>query len=290
MSYEQPLAYVLGLQGVALLQAFIGEHDKQFVEARLTEIRELLADERLAHGVEVAQVSTVDGYRTWSATYDNPDNGAFVIDEPIVERILGELPAGVALDAACGTGRYSAILARLGHRVIGVDSSPDMLALARERLPGTEFKLGDLHRLPVDEVDLIVCGLALTHNPDLGPIFAEFARVLRPGGHLVVVDLHPDAILRGSIPGVRGPDGEPGRLVTYRHSLGDYLRASLEAGLVLRRCEEPKVATKTEKASETGPWDVWPWSLAALAPDAAYAATGPALVVWQFQRDTLRTM
>nr|WP_042186266.1 class I SAM-dependent methyltransferase [Kibdelosporangium sp. MJ126-NF4] len=291
MIHEHPLAYVLGLEGVALLQSFIGEHDREFVEARLAEIRELLADERLARPVDVTPVATVDGYRTWSATYDDPANAAFAIDVPILERILDDLPVGTALDAACGTGRYAEILAERGHRVIGVDSSPDMLDLARKRLPDSEFRVGELHDLPIGDVDLIVCGLALTHTPDLGPIFAEFARVLRPGGHLVVADIHPDGVLRGSIPTVRGPNNEPCRLVTYRHSMGDYLRAALAAGLVLRGCEEPRSeAGPGPKGEEVGPWDVWPWSLAALVPEAAHAAAGPQLVVWHFQRDTLRTM
>jgi ubiquinone/menaquinone biosynthesis C-methylase UbiE len=83
----------------------------------------------------------------------------------VVHEIVGALPAGVALDAACGTGRYADFLARRGHRVIGVDGSPDMLARARVRVPEAEFLVGDLHRLPVAdaEVDLVVCGLALTH-------------------------------------------------------------------------------------------------------------------------------
>ncbi|WP_173123912.1 class I SAM-dependent methyltransferase [Kibdelosporangium persicum] len=292
MIYEHPLAYVLGLEGVALLQGFIGEHDREFVDARLAEIRELLADERLTQPVEVTQVSTVDGYRTWSARYDEPDNAAFAVDIPIVTGILDDLPVGVALDAACGTGRYAELLAERGHRVIGVDSSPDMLALARKRLPGSDFRQGDLHSLPVgEEVDVITCGLALTHNRDLGPIFAEFARVLKPGGHLVIADIHPDGVLRGSIPTVRGPNNEPARLVTYRHSIGDYLRAALQAGLVLRRCDEPRATGGPQpKGTEIGPWDVWPWSLAALVPEAAHAAAGPQLVVWHFQADTLRTM
>ncbi|MFI5584740.1 methyltransferase domain-containing protein [Amycolatopsis sp. NPDC051758] len=51
---------------------------------------------------------------------------------------------------------------------------------------GGDFRLGELTHLPVDDaaVDLVVCGLALTHAADLGPVLAEFARVLRPGGHV----------------------------------------------------------------------------------------------------------
>ncbi|MFF1613714.1 class I SAM-dependent methyltransferase [Amycolatopsis sp. NPDC058278] len=295
MIYEDPRAYLLGLEGMALLRAFTGEFGRDFVEARIAEIRRVLADEGLADAaVEVERVGTVTGYRLWSATYDRP-NSAFDLDEPVVQAIVDALPVGVALDAACGTGRYAEFLARRGHRVIGVDGSPDMLARARTRVPPGEFLLGDLHRLPVADagVDLVVCGLALTHVPALEPVLAEFARVLRPGGHLVIADMHPDRVAQGAIPPVRGADGRPGRLRSYRHPIGDYLRAALAVGLRVRRCEEPPVPARDQPVpaarpgafEPVGPWDLWPWSLAGLVPEAARAvnAGAPALVIWHFQ-------
>ncbi|WP_142095683.1 class I SAM-dependent methyltransferase [Pseudonocardia cypriaca] len=294
MIYEHPLAYLIGLEGVALLRGFIGEYDRDFVEARIAEVRELLADESLADAaVAVERVGTVDGYRVWSATYDDGRNSAFDFDEPVVEEIVDALPAGVAVDAACGTGRFSALLAARGHRVIGVDSSPDMLARARENVPAGEFRSGDLGALPVEDAsaDLVTCGLALAHVPDLRPAFAEFARVLRPGGHLVISDMHPERIARGAIPTLRDADGRPGRLPGHRHLVGDYLRAALAVGLELRRCEEPVLepAPAAPPATELGPWDVWPWSLAAVVPEAARAADAgiPVEIIWHFRRTRL---
>ncbi|WP_241562241.1 class I SAM-dependent methyltransferase [Streptomyces hoynatensis] len=294
--HQNPLAYLLGLEGTALLRAFTGEHGRAFVDARIGEIRRLLEDETLADAaVDVARVGTVDGYRIWSRTYDGP-NSAFDIDEPVVGDILDGLPAGLALDAACGTGRMTALLAERGHRAVGVDSSPDMLARARERVPAGEFRLGDLHRLPVadDAVDLVVCSLALTHVPDLAPVMAEFARVLRPGGHLVTSDIHPDWVARGSIPAVRLADGGPARLATHRHPVGDYLRAALAAGLQVRRCEEPggrSAAATPQEAPRglpggVGPWEEWPWSLMELVPEATAAVNAgvPVELIWHFQR------
>lgn len=293
MIYEHPLAYLLGLEGIALLRGFTGEFDRDFVEARIAEIRGLLDDEALATAaVEVDRVDTVEGYRIWSPTYDQPGNAAFDIDEPLVKEIVDALPAGVALDAACGTGRHAHSLAERGHRVIGVDSSPDMLDRARARVPQGEFLLGDLRQLPVEDsaVDLVVCALALTHVPALEPVITEFARVLRPGGHLVIADMHPEAVARGSIPSLRGPDGRPGRLASYRHSVGDYLRAALPAGLRPLRCEEPGVPASDhsrppEPPTAIGPWELWPWCLSGLVPEAARAAIAgtPAMIVWHFQ-------
>jgi ubiquinone/menaquinone biosynthesis C-methylase UbiE len=78
------------------------------------------------------------------------------IEQPIVREILDGLPVGVALDAACGTGRHTAYLASLGHEVIGVDTSPEMLAHAREKVPDGAFYEAGLHdvALPDDSVDV----------------------------------------------------------------------------------------------------------------------------------------
>jgi SAM-dependent methyltransferase len=186
----------------------------------------------------------------------------------------------------------AALLAPRGHRVVGVDSSPDMLARARARVPEGDFRPGTLQQLPVadDSVDLVVCSLALTHVRDLGPVMEQFARVLRPGGHLVISDMHHEWVARGMVPPVRLPDGTRGRLTSYRHPTGDYLRAALPVGLQVRRCEEPLPAKPSAAQipsgrREPGPWELWPWCLADLVPEAAEAANEgtPVEVIWHFQ-------
>jgi hypothetical protein len=103
--YRHPLAYLLGLEGLALLRAYAGEYDRAFVAARPAEVGRLLeAEPLIGDGVTAGPVDTVAGYRVWSRTYDEP-NGTFEYEEPIIREILDTLPAGAALDAACGTGR-----------------------------------------------------------------------------------------------------------------------------------------------------------------------------------------
>ncbi|HJY02652.1 MAG TPA: class I SAM-dependent methyltransferase [Streptosporangiaceae bacterium] len=292
MIYQDPLAYLLGLEGIALLDAWAGDHDRAFTEARLAEIRRLLDDEQLRdRGVLVEQVSTATVYEQVSAGYDaDAGGGLFATDEPVVAEYLASREPGVALDAACGTGRFAEFLARRGHRVIGVDSSPDMLAHARQRVPGAEFRVAELDRLPLpeDSVDVIVCALALEHVPRLDPVLAEFARVLRPGGDLVISDIHHELLTRGSAMTIRGPAGEPRIAPGYRHQLGDYLRAALRHGLQVKRCEEPRAVRANEPpgepATEIGDWQDWPFSLMDYLPSAGRAAGGrPDLVIWHFQ-------
>lgn len=290
--YQDPLAYLLGLEGIALLDAWAGDYDRAFTDARLAEIRQLLDDAKLrGRGVATERVSSVTGYQQWSSSYDvDAGGGLFTVDEPVVAEFLSGREPGVALDAACGTGRFAEFLAKCGHRVIGVDSSPDMLAHARQRVPEGEFQMAELDRLPLpdDSVDVIVCALALVHVRRLEPVLAEFARVLRPGGDLVISDVHHELVTRGSVVKARRPKGEPCIVTTYRHQLGDYLRAALSLGLQVKRCEEPAAAWQDgplpEPATEIGDWRDWPWSLMGYLPSAARAAGGrPSLVIWHFQ-------
>jgi SAM-dependent methyltransferase len=220
------------------------------------------------------------------------------IEQPIVRSVLDGLPVGTALDAACGTGRHTAYLRELGHHVIGVDASPDMLARARERLPEVEFHEADLYRLPLadDAVDTVVCALALAHIPELAPVLAEFARVLRPGGHLVISDAHLlVSYLRPTLARRPGPDGRPSLLAEYHRPLSAYLAAALPLGFQVRRCEEPRRPrnSPTFDTSEPAP-DPLPthvsWDLLHRCPEASAAALGdsPVAVVWHFQLDATR--
>lgn len=238
------------------------------------------------------------GYQQYSGTYDEPGNGLFDYDEPFFHEILDDVPAGVALDAACGTGRIAAYLSEQGHQVIGVDSSPDMLTVARHRLPTAEFRLGELDHLPVadESVDIVTCALSLSHLAELGPAMSEFARVLRPGGHLVISDAHRQLIFNGVIVPALGPNGEPGLVPTFLYSAGDYLRAGLSAGLLVRRCEEPwglekgseedheEYAPPVPGQMQPGPWENWPFTLQWLIPDAVHSLTDPVAILWHFQR------
>jgi hypothetical protein len=86
----------------------------------------------------------------------------------------------------------------------------------------------------------------------------------------------------------RGPAGEPRIAPTYRHQLGDYLRAALRHGMQVKRCEEPRVVRAdgppAEAATEIGDWQDWPFSLGDYLPSAARAADNrPHLVIWHFQ-------
>jgi len=296
--YQHPLAYLLGLEGTALLRAFVGEYDRDFTMARLAEIRALLDSvDELGEGAVVDPIPTTEGYGSWAEFYDEPGNQLIDLEQPVVREILDGLPRGVALDAACGTGRHSAYLASLGHTVIGADSSAAMLERAREKVPRGEFYEADVDNLPLpdDHVDLVVCALALVHVPDLEPVLAEFVRVLRPGGSLVISDQR--GLIRGvGLPVVKArSDGSPGYMPIRSRLTSDYLAAALPLGLQVRRCEEPLrpfPLVDGNGSSDGAPVpDHVPgappniWALHRWCPDATNAAYRglPAAIIWHFQ-------
>jgi SAM-dependent methyltransferase len=297
--YQHPLAYLVGLEGVALLRAWGGDFDEEFVRARLAEVRRLLDDETLrAHpGVHVEPDATAAAYGQWSETYDDPGNGLLELDLPIIDAILDTLPAGTAIDTACGTGRLARRLAGRGHRVVGIDGSPAMVREARRKVTSVPFVVGDLHDLPLADasVDLVTNALALTHVPDLDVVVSELARVLRPGGVAIISDVHPELVHLGSTVKGEGPSGQPQLAACHQRTVSDYLRAALAAGFRVRGfAEAPTVervpvdaqATPAEPARDLGAWRDWPWTLLDWAPEAARAAWEiPALVVWHLERD-----
>ena len=104
--------------------------------------------------------------------------------------VLAPAPHGArALDAGCGTGFQTAILAELGYRTHGIDLSGGSLGVARERQPGAVFVRGDLTALPYADgvFDAAVCmGSTLDFVEDAGRAIRDLARVLRPGAPLLI--------------------------------------------------------------------------------------------------------
>jgi ArsR family transcriptional regulator len=99
-------------------------------------------------------------------------------------------------DLGCGTGPVAQALAPFVARVVSVDDSTAMLDAARERLQGianVELREGELEALPLPDrsLDAATLILVLHHLPDPAKVLAQVARVLRPGGRVLIVDMLP---------------------------------------------------------------------------------------------------
>ena len=274
--------WVIGIEGVALLRHWMTGANAHS-ETRLQEIVRFVnapSAPPLSILFDVSEKDCLDGYAAWSATYDYLPNPLIQIEEPIIQELIVPLPIGKALDAACGTGRHAPHLATLGYEVIGVDTSPNMLAHARTKLQEANFRVGDVGALPrVDgDVDLAICALAPAHCEDLGPPIQELVRVVRPGGRLLLSDQHPFMALLGGEAFYVGRDGSFGYVKGYAHPHSDYFAAFKQAGLVVEQCLEP--------AYGEAEIEILADSVKEIAGESFHAALDgvPAALIWELSK------
>lgn len=234
--------FMLGFEGLAIVRAWglapqtVRERARSIVE--VVEHRE---EPPWATPLVEREASVGEGYSEWASGYDRPDNPIVMAEEGVVREMLDARPAGAALDAACGTGRWAHYLAARGHSVTGIDTNPEMLAEARRKVPEARFELADLGAMPLaaESVDLVACTLALTHVAELAPPVSELARIVRPGGRVVISDVHPVMSTLGVHSRYPLGEGEFGFVQNHVHLTSSYLAAFREAGLSVLQCIEP---------------------------------------------------
>jgi SAM-dependent methyltransferase len=200
-----------------------------------------------------------DGYAGW---YDE-NIAPFVLPATdAIQRLLGP-GRGHCVDIGCGTGLHLPTVLDMGWEVTGIDVSADQLRHARGRVGvGVELVQADATDLPFADGMFEAALSAFTHTDveDFEGLLREAARVLRRGGRLVYVGLHPCFVGPHSrfpaaegvpvlhpeyrqrrryteAPGV-SPEGLRSRVGAVHIPLGEFLQAFLDAGFQLERFEE----------------------------------------------------
>jgi ArsR family transcriptional regulator len=114
----------------------------------------------------------------------------------LAEALLRLLPPATIADLGAGEGSFALLLAQRAVRVIAVDSSAKMIDVGREEarrnhVANIDFRLGDMEELPIGagEVDLVFFSQSLHHTLHPERALAEAARILAPGGRVVILDL-----------------------------------------------------------------------------------------------------
>lgn len=124
------------------------------------------------------------------------------------EALLRELPPriGRALDVGCGTGEFSRALTAHADDVLGIDLSPEMIRVARERsrgLAGVRFEVADVTSYPLEPGSYdTVAAIATLHHLPMKEMLSKFVAALRPGGTLLVLELYDRAEIGDWIAGL----------------------------------------------------------------------------------------
>ena len=142
------------------------------------------------------RLSPTEAYERWAASYDDNPNALLTLEERCLRPLLTGVAGQLVLDVACGTGRRVAQLNNAGARACGTDLTRAMLAraVAKAGIPGRCAE-ADALRLPFGDstADLVLSSFLAGYVESLPLLFAELARVARPGGRIVLSELHPNA-------------------------------------------------------------------------------------------------
>ena len=216
----------------------------------------------------------------WDAYREYFNNPAFF-------EFIGDVSGKTVLDAGCGEGYNTRLLARSGARMTGVDISERMIELARQEeqrealgIRYEEASFSDLGIFDDASFDVVVSSMALMDGPDFEGAVKEIFRVLQPGGELIFSITHPCFLTKGFgwIPDdenamkitvsdyfdrepwvehwrfSKAPipeDVEPFAVPNFPRTLSEYLNALIEAGFTLKRIQEPR---PSQEMCEKHPW------------------------------------
>ncbi|MEP9350811.1 methyltransferase domain-containing protein [Xanthobacter sp. KR7-225] len=182
-----------------------------------------------------------EAYDRWARVYDLQDNPMVFGASRIVERLAKTVRGQAVVELGCGTGRHLVLLKQNGaDPLVGCDLSAGMLAQARARdLSLVLFQQDMAQPLPLADfsADLVLFSLVLEHMADMTGPLREAGRLLRPGGRIVVIEIHPFLSLSNVAAHFRD-GGTIVEMPTFAHPFSDHLNAAAAAGLRIAQARE----------------------------------------------------
>jgi len=208
-----------------------------------------------------------DDIADWYAMWVRTQSWAHAVITEHAYSLTGDVDGQFLLDVACGEGVFSRLLVASGAKVVGIDSSPRLIELARNEPPGSiqspAFDVDDaqtLATLQSARFDGAICMMALMDIPDLEAVYRAVRRVVKIGGWFVIAITHPcfdapHATWEEEVEEVPGrivahyleegqwrshfAGGVRGKLGACHRTLGSYLNVAVETGWTLERLVEP---------------------------------------------------
>jgi cytosine/adenosine deaminase-related metal-dependent hydrolase/SAM-dependent methyltransferase len=189
-------------------------------------------------------LSPADGYRVWASCYDRNPNPMLCLEKRFLEPLLPPVKGLDVVDLGCGTGRWLEILRSMGPgSLLGVDSSPEMLEIARRKLGRTaKIVLADCADFPFERcsADIILCSFVLSYVEDAQAFLAKLSILLKAEGSVFLTDLHPETASRLNWRrGVQVED-EFREIRTFRRSIDEVIALCESMDLTASVCLEPR--------------------------------------------------
>ena len=211
-------------------------------------------------------LSTQEGYDRWAEIYDAEQNPLISLEEPEVDRLLGDIAGLNVVDVGCGTGRHALRLAARGANVVGVDFSDGMLARARDKKGASRVRwvVHDITRLPLPlperAFDRVLCALVVDHIRELPAFFAELGRLCAEDGLVVVTVMHPGLMLKGTQARFVDPEtGRETRPESHANLIADYVNGAVGGGLRILHVGEHDVGEElAERVPRARKYLGWP--------------------------------
>lgn len=144
-------------------------------------------------------------YDIWAKNYDSqPDNLMLALDEEVFSTLLNDVGVNntIIADIGCGTGRHwEKIFEKEPKKLIGFDVSEGMLKMLQQKFPVAQTYLlinDELSQLQNESCDIVISTLTIAHIKNADAAIAEWNRVLKPGGYMIISDYHPSALQNGA--------------------------------------------------------------------------------------------
>lgn len=196
--------------------------------------------------------SRVKGGRLFNEFLEMPATLAFISQD---------LTGKIVLDAGCGSGIYAREMAKRGASVIGIDISDTMIEIASSETPSElniSYHVGNLYQLDLetDSIDFIICNYVLENIQNIAEVFAEFYRVLKPGGQCLYSISHPIRAMAKRENqngqeiwlldnyydnGIRVSEFVEGmKIKKYKRTLSEYMTTCIKTGFIINEFCEPQ--------------------------------------------------
>ena len=219
---------------------------------------------RMNHNRQTYDAYALQYHKKRTCEEDNLWN--LYLDRPMIQNLMGGPATGTkVLDLGCGSGLLTRWLKNQGLDACGVDFSSGLIDIARGESPDIDFTISDINSTPYanGSFDIVVSGLVMHYMQDLGPVFAEVARILGANGVFVFTMHHPfDEVMKVAWKGKAHAATlrpyfhndrytwtmlEGMRLVSYHHTFEAIVESLFRNGFTVERMAESRAADGLRK-------------------------------------------